>query len=115
MRNGFIIGTLRSTDIQEIVKIGRNVIQIYKNVIYRENFKISPFKEVIDKLFPLRQQNKDEGNDLMQDLVKLILNSLHGVQIRKDINEIFKLKSQPWMETEYHQNILFYWNLPNGN
>ena len=35
---------------QEIVKIGGKVIEIYEAVIYRENFKVSPFGKVIDKL-----------------------------------------------------------------
>ena len=94
MRNGYIIDTLTSVDIQEIVKIGGEVIEIYQGVIYRENFKISPFRKVIEKLFALRQKYKDEKNDLMQGLVKLIMNSLYGVQIRKDINESYYCKSK---------------------
>ena len=43
MRNGYIIDHLTSVDIQEIVKIGGRVIEIYEGVIYRENFKVSPF------------------------------------------------------------------------
>ena len=35
MRNGYIIDTLTSVDIQEIVKIGGKVIDIYEGVIYR--------------------------------------------------------------------------------
>ena len=54
MRNGYIVDTLTSVDIQEIVKIGGKVIEIYEGVIYRENFKVSPFRKVIDKLFALR-------------------------------------------------------------
>ena len=38
MRNGYIIDTLTSVDIQEIIKIGGKVIEIYEGVIYRENF-----------------------------------------------------------------------------
>ena len=48
MRNGYIIQTLTSVDIQEIVKFGGKVIEIYEGVIYRENFKIFPFEKVID-------------------------------------------------------------------
>ena len=59
MRNGYIIDTLTSVDIQEIVEIGRKVIEFYKGVICRENFKISPFRKVIEKLFALRQNYKD--------------------------------------------------------
>ena len=87
MRKGYIIDTLTSADVQEIVKIGGKVIEIYEGVIYRENFKISPFRKVSKKLFALRQKYKDEKNDLLQGLVKIIMNSLYGVQIRRDINE----------------------------
>ena len=70
MRNGYITDTLTSVDIQEIVKIGGKVIEIYEGVIHRENFKVSPFRKLIDKLFALRQKYKDEGNEVMQLLVK---------------------------------------------
>ena len=65
MRNGYIIDHLTSVDIQEIVKIGGKVIEIYEGVFYRENFKVSPFRKVIDKLFASRQKYKDEGNDVL--------------------------------------------------
>ena len=45
MRNGFIIDHLTSVDIQEIVKIGGKVKQIYEGDIYHENFKIGPFRK----------------------------------------------------------------------
>ena len=115
MRNGYIIDTLTSVDIQEIVKIGGRVIQIYEGVIYRKNFKILPFRKVIEKLFALRQKYKDEKNDLMQGLVKLIMNSLYRVQIRRYISESYYCKSKFWMKTEFDENVLDYWNLPNGN
>ena len=66
LRNDYIIDTLTSVDIQEIDKSGGKVIQIHESLIYRENFKISPFKKVNEKLFTFRQKYKDEGNDLMQ-------------------------------------------------
>ena len=115
MRNGYIIDRLTSVHNCEIVEIGGRVVEIYEGVIYRENFKISPFRKVIEKLFALRQKYKDEHNDLMQKLVKLIMNSLYGVKIRKDIDQSYKCKSEPWMETEYDENVLDYWKLPNGN
>ena len=108
MQNGYIIDTLTSVDIQEIVKIGGRVIQIYQGVICRENFKISPFTKVIEKFFALRKKYKDEKNDLMQGLVKLVMNSLYGVQIRKDINETYYCKSEYWMKTEFDENVLDY-------
>ena len=41
MRNGFIIDTLTSADIQQIVKFGGKVIDNYEDVSYPENFKVS--------------------------------------------------------------------------
>ena len=114
MRNGYIIDTLMPVDSCEIVKIGGKVIEIYGGVIYRENLKISLFKKVLDKLFALGQKYKNEHNDLMQKLVKLTMNSIYGVQIRRDINESYKCKSQHWMEAEYDDIVLEYWRLPNG-
>ena len=91
------------------------MIQIYEGVIYRKNFKISPFRRIIEKLFALRQKYKDEKNELLQGLVKLNMNSLYGVQIRKDIKESFYCKSETWMKTEFDENVLEYWRLSNGN
>ena len=51
----------------------------------------------------------------MQRLVKLMMNSLYGAQIRKDINESYNCKSETWMKTEFDENVLDYWKLPNGN
>ena len=115
MRNGYITDTLTSVDIQEIVKIGGKVIEIYEDVIYRENFKVSPFRKVIGYLFKLRQKYKDEGNDVKQLLVKLLMNSLYGENIRKDIEEKFACKSEMWMKTEYDERVKEYWKISNIN
>ena len=114
MRNGYIIGTLTSVDNQEIVKMRGKLIRNYEGVIYCETFKLSPFKKGIEKFFALRQKYKDEGNNLKQDLIKLIMNSLYGVQLRRDIDEFYKCKSQHWKETEYYEKVRDYWKLPNG-
>ena len=115
MRNGFIIDTLTAVDIQEIVKIGGKMIEIYEGVIYRENSKVSPFRKVVEKLFALRQNYKEKKNDLMHVLVILFINSLYGVQIRRDINESYYCKSETWMKIEFDENVIDYWKLPNGN
>ena len=56
IRNGYIIDTLTSIDICEIVETGAKLIEIYEEVIYGKNFTISPFRTVIEKLFALRQK-----------------------------------------------------------
>ena len=115
MRNGYIVDYLTSVDIQEIVKIGGKVIENYEGVIYRENFKVSPFRKVIDKLFALRQKYKDKNNDVMQLLVKILMNCLYGENIRKDIEEKFACKSEAWMMTEYDERVKDYWKKSGFN
>ena len=44
----------------------------------------------------------------MQLLVLLIMNSLYGEQIRKDIEESYQCKSEMWMQTEYDERNLDY-------
>ena len=51
----------------------------------------------------------------MQRIVKLVMNSLYGVQILKDINDSYYCKSEQWMKTEHDGKVLDYWKLPNGN
>ena len=69
MRNCYIVDTLTSVDSQEIVKNGGKVVEICERVVFRKNFKISPFKKVNDKLFEIRQKYKNENDDVMQLLV----------------------------------------------
>ena len=51
----------------------------------------------------------------MQLLVKLILNSLYGEQIRKDIEESYQCKSEMWMMTEYDERVIGYQKIKYGN
>ena len=85
MRNGYIIDTLTLVDICKVVKMGGKVIEIYERVIYRENFKNSPFRKFIYKLFSFVQKCKDELNDSMQGLVKLITNAFLEYRIERRI------------------------------
>ena len=43
------------------------------------------------------------------------MNSLYGVQIRKDINESYKCKFEHSLRTEYDNNVLDDWKFSNGN
>ena len=51
----------------------------------------------------------------MQGLVKIIIKSLYGIQIRRDINESYFCKSETWMKTDFDESVLDYWKLRNGN
>ena len=108
MRIGYIVDVLTSVDVQEIVKNGGRVIEIFEGVNYREIFNVPPCKKVIYLLYELRQKYKDENNDFTQLLLKLIIKILYGEQIRQDIEESFHCKSEHWMLTEYDQRVLDY-------
>ena len=69
---------------------------------------MSPLKKVIDRLFELRQKHKDEKNDVMQMLGKIIMNSLYVEQIRKDVEESYQCKSEMSMMTEFDERVLDY-------
>ena len=115
MRKGYITQVLTSVDFQEIVKIGGKVIENYECVIYRENYKVSPFQKVIDIIFELRQKYKEENKKVMQLLVKLIINSLYGEFLWKDVLERYQCKSEMWMMTEYDERVLDYQKIIHGN
>ena len=51
MRKGYILDSLTLVDIREVVKNGRKLIEKHESFIYRENYKISPFRTVIEKLY----------------------------------------------------------------
>ena len=88
LRNGYIVDVLTSVDIQEIVRIGGKVIEVYEGVIYRENYKVSPFRDFIKNLFDLRLKYKSDDE--------------------------FCCKTENWMKTEYDERVKDYWKLPNG-
>ena len=48
-------------------------------------------------------------------LVKLLMNSLYGEQIRKNIEEIFACKSKAWMMSEYDEEVKEYWRISQSN
>ena len=47
--------------------------------------------------------------------VKLLMNSLHGEQIRKVIEEKFAWKSEYWMMSEYYERVKEQWRISPGN
>ena len=73
-RNGYMIDTSTSVDICEKVETGGKVIENCDSVIYWENFKLSPFRKDMKKIFDLGQKYKHERNDLMQIMVKPVMN-----------------------------------------
>ena len=51
----------------------------------------------------------------MQLLVELIMKSLYGEFLRKDILESYQCESEMWMQTEYDERVLDYQKIIYGN
>ena len=75
MRNAYILDTLPSVEIQEIVKLGGEIVKKCEGVIHKENVETSPFRKFIESWFKLRLKYKNEGNHIKQKFVKLLMNS----------------------------------------
>ena len=114
MRNGYFVDTSTTVDLQEIVKTGGKVVEISEGVICQETFEVSPFKKSSSLVILLRQRYKNVINDVMQLLVKLIMNSLYGEQIRKYIEDRYECKSENWTLTEYDERVSEYQKINFG-
>ena len=51
----------------------------------------------------------------MQLLVKFLMNSLYGQNLRKDIEENFACKSETWMVDNYDERVKDYWKMSGIN
>ena len=76
---------------------------------------MSLFKNVIDKLFALGQKYEKENIEVMQLLVKIIMNALYAEFLRKDILENFECKSEAWVMSEYDERVLDYQKIIHGD
>ena len=69
---GVIKGFFTHIEIRECLKYGAEIINIGECIYYSENF--IPFRECIDYLYKKRFEYKDQGNELMSQMVKTIMN-----------------------------------------
>ena len=65
MKNGYIVDVLTSVDIREIVRVGGQGIEVNESVIYKEHFKVSPFRKFYKNLFDLKLKYKSENNEIL--------------------------------------------------
>ena len=68
MRSGYVVIILICVKTLEIVKLGGNVIQIYEDVIYKEDLKTSSFRKVIEIFFIISLKNKKRVRMLCESL-----------------------------------------------
>ena len=113
MRNGTIIDTLTSVDIQEIVRTGGKILEIYDGIIFRENYSTSPFKSYIEKLFNKRLECKKNKDDVGDALVKLLMNSLYGKTVQKDITTENHIWNKSNLASKFDESVWNYEILPD--
>ena len=99
-RTGKCCDILTSVDIQEIVRCGGTIIRIFDGLIFEENFEINPFREFVLELYSLKAKFKNEKNKVGYAIVKLLLVSLYGKMVQKDI----KTKTHLWNENTLKKN-----------
>ena len=80
--------------VMTFVKFGGNVVEVHEGLIYGEIFKISPFRNIIWKLFNLRKKCKYKNDEVLQLFVKLLKSSLYWEQMKNCIEEKYDCKSE---------------------
>ena len=93
MRTSYIIDAWTSVHIKDIIRIGGKINETYEGVICRENFKANAFKGYTGKLYDLKKK-KNQGDKVMELLVKFRMKSLFGELIGKDTEEEYACKSE---------------------
>ena len=84
---GYLIHNLTSVDNKEIIRIGGKLIKRFEEVIFKEDSRVNNFPRVLDKKFELRKSYKERNDEVIKFLVELLMNSLYGEQIGKDIED----------------------------
>ena len=112
-RNGNVRATLTSVDIQEIVRTGGTIHEIYEGIVYEENFSDTPFAN-ITALYNKRNEYKATKNDVGSNLVKTNMNSLYGRTILKDINHSFHIWNENMLKKNFDDTIMNYDKLQSG-
>jgi len=107
-RNGICYDVLTSVDIQEIVRCGGKILHITDGIIYEKNYQVSPFRNYIEKLFNLRKRYKTEGNTVGDELIKLLMNSLYGKTVQKDITTKYHLWNENTLRKNFTQEVKDY-------
>ena len=99
-RNGDITQHLTSVDIEEVIRIGGVIKEIYE-VFICDNLDYNPFREYVLGMTAKRHEYKQQGKNILQDMCKKISNDTSGGRFRCGIHDVLKCVSENWMKTEY--------------
>ena len=106
-----LILTLWDLLIKKIIWNRRKLIEIYESDIFEKKFIVNPLKRVFEKLFALTRYYEDQGDEVMELFVDMVMNSLYAEQIRKDIEEECACISELRKLTEYDESVEEYWSI----
>ena len=77
LRNGDNTQHLTSVDIEEVVRVGGVLKELYEGFIC-DNLDYNPFKEYILDMTAKRNEYKKQGKNILQDMCKIISNGTYG-------------------------------------
>lgn len=83
---GTMTGTWNHIEINRAIELGCKIKKIYKTLYYTKTFY--PFKKYVETLYKLRLKYKSEGNLIMSEICKLLMNSLYGKFATKNMQDI---------------------------
>ena len=113
-RNGDFTQHLTSVDIEQVVRTGGIVEDVYEGFIC-DNLDYNPFEEFVPDMTAKRNEHKKQGKTTLQDVRRKMSNGVYGGCIRCDFHDISKCVSENWMKTEYNDRVKEYVPLQNGN
>ena len=113
-RNGDITQHLTSVDIEEIVRTGAVIKEIFKCFIC-DNLDFNPFEEYISDMTAKRKEYKKLGKHVLQDMCNKISNGTYGGCIRCDTQDVLRCVSGNWMKTTYDDRVKDFIPLKNEN
>ena len=114
MRNGTIIDTFTSININEISKSGGVILEVYEG-FFCHNLEYNPYTEFVTDMFEKRDSFKSQGKDLLQNLAKKTGLSVYAGNIRKDIHEEHICVTQNWMKKNFDDRVKEWFPPRNGN
>ena len=104
MRKSIIIDTLTSVDFVEILIYGGIILEVFEG-FFCHNLQYIPYTEFVTDMFVKRHLLKSQGKNLLQNLAKKIGLSIHGCNIRKDINEEYICVTESWTIKNYDDRV----------
>ena len=106
-RNGYITQHLTSVNIEQIVRVGGVIKELYEGFTC-DNIDYNQFKEYILDMTAKRNEYRKQGKNILQDMCKKISNGTYGGCIRCNIHDVLKCVSENWMKTKYDDGVKEY-------